>query len=82
MVIQGFAYAWAQFYLPLSIAVTLASTSPIFASIFDKLLNNIDLNFRQRMWLMVAFIGVILTTNGVYINYLITGTTADDNSNF
>lgn len=75
MIFQGLAYAWSQFYLPLPIAVTLQSTSPIFASIFDKLLNNIDLNFRQRIWLLVAFLGVILTSNGAYIHYLLTGTT-------
>jgi drug/metabolite transporter (DMT)-like permease len=76
MILQGLAYAWSQFYLPLPVAVTLQSTSPIFASLFDKLLNNIDLNFRQRIWLAVAFVGVILTSNGVYISYLLTGTTA------
>ena len=82
MVLQGLAYAWSQFYLPLPIAVTLQSTSPIFASIFDKLLNNIDLNYKQKMWLTVAFVGVILTSNGVYIHYLLTGATAEDNSRF
>ena len=73
MVIQGLVYGWSQFYLPLPIALTLTATSPLFAAIFDWLMNGVKLNKAQIAWLIVAFCGVILTTNGNYISYLLTG---------
>ena len=73
MITQMMTYAWAQFYLPLPVAITLQATSPIFASIFDRLINKIDINFKQCIWLTVAFIGVMLTANGNQIYYLMTG---------
>ena len=73
MVVQGLAYAWVQFYLPLPIALTLMASSPVFTAIFDKLLNGIELNHKQICWLSVAFIGVILTANGNYLYFLLNG---------
>ena len=35
MVIHGFIFAFAQFYLPLSIVHTINSTGPLFAFVFD-----------------------------------------------
>ena len=57
-------YAWSQFYLPLPIAITLMSTSPIFATIFDKLIYGISITKQQIGWLSLAFSGVLLTANG------------------
>jgi drug/metabolite transporter (DMT)-like permease len=82
MVLQGLVYAWAQFYLPLPVAITLQSTSPIFTAIFDKILNGVNLNKKQTMWLTVAFLGVVLTANGTYLSYLWTGKTVETNSKF
>ena len=73
MVIQGLAYAWVQFYLPLPIVLTLMSSSPIFTAIFDKILNGVHLNRIQVIWFVIAFVGVILTVNGSYLSFLITG---------
>ena len=67
MVIQGLCYAWVQFYLPLPIVLTLMASSPIFTAIFDKLLNDINLNKIQVIWFVIAFVGVILTANGSYL---------------
>ena len=64
MIVQGLVYAWAQFYLPLPVAITLQSISPIFSAIFDKLLNGVNINRTQTIWLAVAFAGVVLTANG------------------
>ena len=64
MIVHTLVYAWSQFYLPLPIAITLNSTSSIFASILDKVINNISLNKFQIIWLIIAFMGVILTANG------------------
>ena len=82
MVIQGLAYAWVQFYLPLPIVLTLMASSPIFTAIFDKFLNGIDLNRVQVFWFVIAFAGVILTANGSYLSFLITGRQTEDDSKF
>ena len=73
MVVQGLAYAWVQFYLPLPIVLTLMASSPIFTAIFDKFINGVDLNRAQIICLVVAFVGVVLTANGTYLTYLMTG---------
>ena len=73
MVFQGLAFAWCQFYLPLPIAITLNSTSPIFSALWDRILNGIKLNRAQTMWFVVAFLGVILTANGNYLSFIFTG---------
>jgi drug/metabolite transporter (DMT)-like permease len=82
MVLQGIVYAWCQFYLPLPIAVTLNSTSPIFATIFDRVLNGVSINRTQALWLTVAFLGVVLVANGEYLSYLMTGVVAEGSSTF
>lgn len=82
MLNQGLVYAWSQFYLPLPVAVTLQATSPIFATVFDRLINNVKLNQTQSFWLVVAFLGVLLTANGNYIYYLATGVSPEEDSSF
>ena len=73
MTFQGIVYGWSQFYLPLPISITLTSTSPLFASIFDRVINGVKLNKIQVIWLIVAFSGVILTANGDNFLFLLTG---------
>lgn len=82
MVVQGLSYAWVQFYLPLPIATTLGCASPIFAAVFDWILNKISLNCMQTFWLVIAFLGVVLTANGSYITYLITGRESEGSTRF
>ena len=82
MLNQGLVYSWVQFYLPLPVAVTLQATSPIFATIFDRLINNNRLNKAQVGWLVVAFVGVLLTANGELIFQLLTGQSSEANSSF
>lgn len=73
MVFQGLAYAWVQYYLPLPIVLTLNSASPIFVAVFDSILYGVRLNGAQKGWLSLAFLGVVLTANGNYIVFLLTG---------
>ena len=73
MVLQGLVYAWVHFYLPLPIVLTLMASSPIFTAIFDKFINGIELNKVQIIWFAIAFLGVILTANGNYLSFVITG---------
>ena len=73
MILQGLAHAWAQFYLPLPIVLTLMASSPIFTTMFDSWLFGVNLNRVQKIWLSVAFMGVVLTANGNYLFYLMTG---------
>ena len=82
MVVQGLVYGWSQFYLPLPIALTLTASSPLFAAVFDRVINGVKLNQMQVIWLLVAFIGVILTTNGNYLLLLFTGKRIDNSSTF
>jgi drug/metabolite transporter (DMT)-like permease len=82
MAIQGLAYAGVQFYLPLPIAITLTCASPIFTSFFDRVLNKVYLNRTQTLWLVVAFLGVVLTANGKYFTYLISGNQTEGSTSF
>lgn len=75
MVFQALCFSWSMYYLPLPIAFTINVSSPIFVVIFDKIFYGIELNKKQLFWLMIAFIGVILTVNGNQIMSKITGMT-------
>jgi drug/metabolite transporter (DMT)-like permease len=82
MVVQGLAYAWVQFYLPLPIVLTLNSASPIFTAIFDTILYGVHLNWAQKLWLALAFLGVMLTANGNYLTFLLSGAQSSPDSKF
>lgn len=58
--ITTFVFSIAQFYLPLPILHTINCTAPIFAILFDYLLNGNKLDTRQ-------ITGVILTTLGILV---------------
>jgi drug/metabolite transporter (DMT)-like permease len=64
MVIQGYVYSWSQFYLPLPIVVTIYAATPVFSALFDWLIFGVGINFKQKVWLAVAVVGVVLTANG------------------
>lgn len=67
MVVQGLVYAGVQFYLPLPIAMTLNSISPIFVSIYDYWMYGITLSPKQLTFLALSICGVALTANGSYL---------------
>ena len=73
MFFQGMCFSWSLYYLPLPIAFTINNSSPLFVVILDKLFYGIELNRKQLIWLIIAFIGVILTVNGNQIMSQITG---------
>ena len=80
--IQCLAYAWSQFYLPLPVAITLQATAPIFTTIADRVINGVKINPRQGFWLLIAFIGVLMTANGQWIYQQITGELATADTTF
>jgi len=67
MVLEAFGYTTIQFYLPLPICVTLNSISPIIIYIYDYFLYGIAINRKQAIFIMISFIGVMLTANGAYL---------------
>jgi drug/metabolite transporter (DMT)-like permease len=67
MVVHNFAYNLAQFYLPLPVAITLGSISPLFVYIYDYWLYGITINRAQVFFLAVSIVGVVLTANGSYL---------------
>lgn len=73
MFIQGYVYAWSQYYLPLPIVVTLYASTPVFTAIFDYVVFGVAINNKQKIWLVVAVAGVIVTANGEFLQELITG---------
>lgn len=73
MFVQGYVYAWSQYYLPLPIVVTLYASTPVFTAIFDYFVFGVAINKKQKMWLLVAVAGVVLTANGAYLQDLIAG---------
>ena len=72
MIVSGLGYTWSLFFLPLPVALTIQSTSLIFTTFFDRVINKTRLNRRQEFWLSIAFLGVVLTANGGYLMYLVT----------
>jgi drug/metabolite transporter (DMT)-like permease len=73
MVLQGLVYAWSQFYLHLPIVVTLYAATPIFAVLWDYWVFGEVINDRQKGWLALAFVGVLLTANGAYLHAVFFG---------
>ena len=67
MTLQGLVYAWAQFYLPLPIVTTTYGATPLFTALWDYFIFGQLINRRQRGWLFLAFVGVVLTANGGYL---------------
>ena len=67
MVFHNFVYTSSQFYLPLPIAITLNSISPIFVFIYDYFLYGVTINRTQVIFLFVSIFGVIITSNGSYL---------------
>lgn len=82
MVLQGLVYAAAQFYLPLPIAITLNSISPIFVCIYDYFLYGVTINRKQLSFLFLSIIGVSLTANGSYLISFFDEDFAYDSSKF
>jgi len=64
MIFQALCFSWSMYYLPLPIAFTINASSPLFVAILDKIFYGIELNKKQLVWLIFAFMGVILTING------------------
>lgn len=67
MVLHNFGYTFSQFYLPLPVAITLNSISPIFVYIYDYYLYGVTINRTQIVFLVVAIVGVAVTSNGSYL---------------
>ena len=47
MIVSGLGYTWSLFFLPLPVALTIQSTSLIFTTFFDRVINKTRLNRRQ-----------------------------------
>jgi len=74
MVIQALCFSWCMCYLPLPIAFTINASSPLFVAFIDRFLFGVKLNKVQVVWLLIAFMGVILIVNGNEImSYLTNG---------
>lgn len=67
MVLHNFGYTVAQFYLPLPIAITINSISPIFVYIYDYYLYGVTINKLQMIFLIISIIGVAITANSSYL---------------
>ena len=67
MTLQGFVYSWSLFYVSLPIAVTAYAATPIFVAVWDYIIYGQALNKYQKGWLFLAFLGVLLTANGEYL---------------
>ena len=71
MVLHSFVYSYVQYYLPLPLAITLNSISPLFVCLYDYLIYGVKINKIQTIALIIALMGVFLTANGSYLVYLI-----------
>ncbi len=61
----------AQFILPLSIVFTLVSSSTLFVFIFDYILFDVKINFKQGIGIIVGMIGIALASNGKLISKMV-----------
>jgi len=65
--IHGFAFAEAQFYLPLTIIHTIYCAGPLAIFVMDYFINKVSITGRQLVAALIAFFGVLLTINGELI---------------
>ena len=66
-VLHGFGFAISQFILPLPLVHTINSTSVFFVFIIDYFLNNVRINYKQLVGIIIGIFGAALATNGQLI---------------
>ena len=74
MTVHGYAFSEALFYLPSPILYTLYFSGPLFIISIDYLAFKNTITKKQAQGAGLAFIGVLLTSNGLIITSWITGT--------
>ena len=63
MLIHSIVFASSQYILPLPIVHTLGCTGTLFVFLIDYLLNNVKINSKQSIGILLGFIGALIATN-------------------
>lgn len=62
--VQSFAYAVVQFYLPLSVLHTIATSGPLYVSVFQYIFDKKKPHVKQVLGMLLTISGVIFIANG------------------
>lgn len=62
--VQSFVYALVQFYLPLGVLYTIATTGPLYVSVFQYIFEKKKPHIKQVIGMMLTIFGVIFIANG------------------
>ena len=82
MTIHGYYFSFTQFYLPSPITYTIYFSGPLFVILIDYFVYNTKITKKQSIGVIIAFFGVLLTTNGAIIMSFITGNYSEFDSKF
>lgn len=73
LTVYGFAFAEAQYYLPSPIIYTVYFSGPLFVVLLDYLLFKRVISGRETKGIILAIVGVLMTSNGITIKSWFTG---------
>lgn len=62
--VQSFVYALVQFYLPLGVLHTIATTGPLYVSVFQYIFDKKKPHIKQVIGMILTIFGVIFIANG------------------
>ncbi len=71
MVVHSILFASSQYILPLPIVHTLGCTGTLFVFLIDYLLNNVKINSKQSIGILLGFIGALIATNSRILTKII-----------
>lgn len=71
MLVHSILFASSQYILPLPIVHTLGCTGTLFVFLIDYLLNNVKINLKQSIGILLGFIGALIATNSRILTKII-----------
>jgi drug/metabolite transporter (DMT)-like permease len=71
MLVHSILFASSQYILPLPIVHTLGCTGTLFVFLIDYLLNNVKINLKQSIGILLGFIGALIATNSRILTQII-----------
>jgi drug/metabolite transporter (DMT)-like permease len=67
LALYGYGFAEGQFYLPSPVIYTIYFSGPLFVILFEYFFYGVEINLRKARGIVLAGVGVLLTSNGQLI---------------
>ena len=67
MLADTLMFGLSQFFLPMPIVHTIASTGTLFIILLDYFVNGVKLNSKQMVGVSISFLGMLLVINGKWL---------------